>query len=152
MPNEFKGTGNLGKTPELKYIENKDGQRAVANFSIRFNRDKRQENGEYVDNGGFWLDTAVFGPQAERVAKVLSKGARVYAEGSLKQQTWEKDGEQFSKLVLEASYVAPDLLGIESISYHSKESKAQPSSSQTTSSQTQAESNADFDYENEADF
>lgn len=149
MPNEFKGTGNLGKTPELKYIETKEGQRAVANFSIRFNRDKRLENGEYVDNGGFWMDTAVFGPQAERVAKVLSKGARVYAEGSLKQQTWEKEGEHFSKLVLEASYIAPDLLGIESIAYHSREGKEHKPAQ---SSQSQTNESENFDYEHEADF
>ena len=88
MSNKFKGTGNLGKTPELKFIETADGKRAVANFSIRFDRDKRLDDGSYVDNGGFWLDVAIFGKKAEQVAKVLSKGSRVYAEGSLKQQTW----------------------------------------------------------------
>ncbi len=147
MSNDFKGTGNLGKTPELKYIETKDGQRAVANFSIRFNRDKRLENGDYVDNGGFWLDTAVFGPQAERVAKILSKGARVYAEGSLKQQVWEKDDVTNTKLVLEASYIAPDLLGIETIQYQVKDKKDPQSQSTVTHSNDDA-----FDMSGEPDF
>lgn len=128
MSNKFKGTGNLGKTPELKYINTEDGQRAVANFSVRFDRDKRLEDGSYVDNGGFWMDVAIFGNQAERVAKVLSKGNRVYAEGSLKLQEWEKDGQAFSKLALEASYIAPDLLGIDGIQYEIKDKKTETSS------------------------
>ena len=146
MSNKFKGTGNLGKTPELKYINTTDGQRAVANFSIRFDRDKRLDDGSYVDNGGFWLDTAIFGKQAERVAKLLSKGNRVYAEGSLKQQTWEKDGQEFRKLVLEASYLAPDLLGVDGIQFQVKDKKSASSESQTNSS------TETFEPSDEADF
>ena len=134
MSNKFKGTGNLGKTPELKYINTTDGQRAVANFSIRFDRDKRLDDGSYVDNGGFWLDTAIFGKQAEHVARLLSKGNRVYTEGSLKQQTWEKDGQEFRKLVLEASYLALDLLGVDGIQFQVKDKKSAPFESQTNSS------------------
>jgi len=93
MSNKFKGIGNLGKTPELKFIDTADGKRAVANFSVRFDRNKRLEDGSYVNNGGFWLDTALFGKQAERVAKVLTKGNRVHVEGSLKLDEWEKEGE-----------------------------------------------------------
>lgn len=120
MSNKFKGTGNLGRAPELKYINTADGQRAVANFSVRFDRDKRTDNGEYVDNGGFWLDVAIFGNQAMRVVETLSKGNRVFAEGSLKQQIWDKDGVAQSRLILEASYIALDLLGVESIQYQQK--------------------------------
>ena len=130
MSNTFKGTGNLGKTPELKFIDTAEGKKAVANFSIRFDRDKRLEDGSYVDNGGFWLDVAIFGKRAERVAKILSKGNRVYAEGSLKQQTWEQEGEQRIKLVLEASYIAPDLLGIDTIQFHSKDKTSTDSAAQ----------------------
>ena len=120
MSNKFKGIGNLGKTPELKFIDTAEGKRAVANFSIRFDRDKRLEDGSYVDNGGFWMDVSIFGKPAERVAKVFSRGNRVYAEGSLKLEEWEKDGEPVSKLKLEATYIALDLLGIESIQYQEK--------------------------------
>ena len=130
MSNTFKGTGNLGKTPELKFIDTAEGKKAVANFSIRFDRDKRLEDGSYVDNGGFWLDVAIFGKRAERVAKILSKGNRVYAEGSLKQQNWEQEGEQRIKLVLEASYIAPDLLGIDTIQFQSKDKASTDSAAQ----------------------
>ena len=146
MSNKFKGTGNLGKTPELKYINTSDSQRAVANFSIRFDRDKRLDDGSYVDNGGFWLDTAIFGKQAERVAKLLSKGNRVYAEGSLKQQTWEKDGQEFRKLVLEASYLAPDLLGVDGIQFQVKDKKSASSESQTHSSTETVETSDEVDF------
>lgn len=129
MANKFQGTGNIGKAPELKYISTADGQRAVANFSIRFDRDKRLENGEYVDNGGFWLDVAIFGTQAERVLKVLKKGSRVFAIGSLKQQVWEKDGEEMSKLLLEANYIALDLIGIESVQLQEKNTSHRAKSS-----------------------
>lgn len=154
MSNKFKGTGNLGRTPELKYINTAEGQRAVANVSIRFDRDKRLDDGEYVDNGGFWLDTAIFGHQAERVAKVLSKGNRVYAEGSLKLQQWEKDGQPFSKLVLDASYIAPDLLGIDGIQFQIKDkgnntSQSSQSVEQATESNTPVES---LDTSGEPDF
>lgn len=149
MSNKFKGTGNLGKTPELKYINTTDGQRAVANFSIRFDRDKRLDDGSYVDNGGFWLDIAIFGKQAERVARILSKGNRVYAEGSLKQQSWDKDGQEFRKLVLEATYLAPDLLGIDGIQFQVKESnsnRSQSSESQTNSSTEELNTSGEPDF------
>jgi len=133
MSNKFKGTGNLGKTPELKYINTSEGQRAVTNFSVRFDRDKKTDDGSYVDNGGFWLDVAVFGHLAERIMKVIKKGNRVYVEGSLKQQTWEKEGVTYTRLVLEASYLALDLLGIEQIVYQDKNTSHQDTSSSMSS-------------------
>jgi single-strand DNA-binding protein len=77
--------GNLGRDPELRYIQS--GQ-AVANFSLATNekwRDKEGNNQERTE----WHRIVVWGKSAENCAQYLLKGRSVYIEGKLQTREWE---------------------------------------------------------------
>ena len=77
--------GNLGRDPELRYIQS--GQ-AVANFSLATNerwRDKEGNNQEKTE----WHRIVVWGKSAENCAQYLQKGRSVYIEGKLQTREWE---------------------------------------------------------------
>jgi len=83
--------GNLGRDPELRYIQS--GQ-AVANFTLATNdrwRDKEGNNQERTE----WHRIVVWGKSAENCAQFLQKGRSVYVEGRLQTREWEdKDGNK----------------------------------------------------------
>lgn len=66
--------GNLGKDPELKYLESGD---AVCNFSIAVNR--KRKDVETTD----WYNVACFRRNAEVAAEYLTKGSPVMVAGQL---------------------------------------------------------------------
>jgi single-strand DNA-binding protein len=77
--------GNLGRDPELRYIQS--GQ-AVANFSVATNekwKDKEGNNQERTE----WHRVIVWGKSAENCAQYLQKGRSVYIEGKLQTRDWE---------------------------------------------------------------
>ena len=80
--------GNLTRDPEMKALPS--GMQ-VCSFSLATNRiyndrdGKRQESVDYHN-------ITVFGKTAENCAKFLKKGASAYVEGSLRTNSWEKDG------------------------------------------------------------
>ena len=49
-----------------------------------------------------WVQIAVFGETAEHLAGSLKGGDRIYVEGRLKLNRWEKDGEQRAGLSVAA--------------------------------------------------
>ena len=80
--------GNLTRNPEMRALPS--GMQ-VCSMSLATNRvyndrdGKRQEATDYHN-------IVVFGKQAENCAKYLTKGASAYVEGSLRTNSWEKDG------------------------------------------------------------
>ncbi|MDH5181547.1 MAG: single-stranded DNA-binding protein [Gammaproteobacteria bacterium] len=106
MANTFKGTGNLGGDPVLN--QTNEDQDQVANFSVYFDRPVKNDDGEYEDKGGFWLDVAAWGKLAEDVMRVLRRGMRVSVQGILKVDVWndKETGEEKTKLVLTVNEVA----------------------------------------------
>ena len=82
--------GNLGKDPDVRYLEN---GAAVANFSIATSENyKDRKTGEKVSQTE-WHNIVAWRGLAEIAEKYLKKGAKVYIEGKLKTRTWQdKDG------------------------------------------------------------
>ncbi|MBW2542988.1 MAG: single-stranded DNA-binding protein [Deltaproteobacteria bacterium] len=77
--------GNLGRDPELRYLQS--GQ-PVTNFSLATNeawRDKDGNNQERTE----WHRIVVWGKSAENCAQYLQKGRSVYIEGRLQTREWE---------------------------------------------------------------
>lgn len=68
----------------------------ILSFSVAVGR--RVKKGEQWTDETSFLDMAVFGKTAENMAKYLVKGQQVAIQGSLEQQTWEKDGKKMSKV------------------------------------------------------
>ena len=122
MAIDFSGTGNLGATPVLRHVQVGEETRPVCDLRIFFDRSVRQGDGSYEDQGGFWITTSVWGWRAEAAARLLSKGARVYASGQLRQESWQDEaGETRSRLHLVADYLTVDLLCVEHLKLRSRE-------------------------------
>ena len=82
--------GNLGKDPEVRYLE---GGTAVANFPIATSETfKDRTSGERKTNTE-WHNIVVWRGLAELVEKYLKKGSKIYVEGKLKTRSWkDQDG------------------------------------------------------------
>jgi len=96
--------GNLTRDPEVKYLPS---GKAITNFSIAANRKwTDKQSGEKKQEATF-VDITAWGPQAEFVGKYFKKGAAIFVEGRLKQDTWEdkNTGQKRSKLSIVAERV-----------------------------------------------
>jgi len=81
--------GNLGKDPEVKYLDNGV---AVANFSLATTENYKNKEGEKVSQTE-WHNIVLWRGLAEVAEKWLKKGSSVYIEGKIKTRKWEdKDG------------------------------------------------------------
>ncbi len=78
--------GNLGKDPEVRYLE---GGTAVASFSIATSEKYKDRNtGERITQTE-WHNIVLWRGLAEVAEKYLKKGSQVYIEGKLKTRSWE---------------------------------------------------------------
>lgn len=83
--------GNLGKDPELKYLE---GNVARANFSMATSEHHKDKNGNRVEQTE-WHNIVVWRSMAESAEKLLKKGMQIYLEGKLQTRQWiDKDGHK----------------------------------------------------------
>lgn len=89
--------GTITRDIELKYLANR---KAVANFSIAYNKKYTGADGKLVEKVSFF-DVSCFGKQAERIDKFFGKGSRILIQGELEQQTWKaNDGSNRSKALI----------------------------------------------------
>jgi len=72
--------GNLGRDPELRYLQNGT---PVTNLSVATNNTYNNQQGEQVKETT-WFRVSVFGKQAEACSQYLTKGKSVLVEGRLK--------------------------------------------------------------------
>jgi len=84
--------GNLGKDPEIRYLQ--DGT-AVANFSIATTRKWKDRGTGEEKSQTEWHRIVAFRRLGEICGEYLSKGKQVYIEGRLQTREWEdKDGNR----------------------------------------------------------
>ena len=95
--NKVQLIGNLGKDPEIRYTS--EGKQ-VAKFSMATNRTFKNKEGESIDDTQ-WFNIEAWSGLAKVVEEHLTQGDRVYIEGRLKTESYEKDGETkyFTKVV-----------------------------------------------------
>ena len=87
--------GNLGRDPELKYLDN---QKVVATFSLATNETITDKNGERRSETE-WFNIEMWDNQAKIAEKYLKKGNQVYVEGKLKTETWkDKEGVEKTRI------------------------------------------------------
>ncbi len=96
--------GRLTRDAELKYTNTGT---AVCNFSLAVNRRKR--SGEQWTDEVSYFDIVLWGKQGEAIHQYLGKGKQVAVSGELRQDRWEQDGQNRSKVKITASNV--QLLG-----------------------------------------
>jgi single-strand DNA-binding protein len=96
--------GRLTRDAELKYTAN--GQ-AVCKFSIAINR--RRKNGDQWEDEANYFDIVAWGRTGEAVNQYLLKGKTVGVEGELRQDRWQQDGQNRTKVEIVAGNI--QLLG-----------------------------------------
>jgi single-strand DNA-binding protein len=87
--------GNLARDPELRVVGDK--QTAVVNFTIATSREFTKANGEQ-DKITSFIQCEAWDSGAEAIASSFKKGDLVMVEGSLRNDSWEKDGVKHSTL------------------------------------------------------
>ena len=81
--------GNVTKDPQLRYTGKGT---AVLSFGIATNRSMQNEDGSYKDLPTYH-NIVCWSKTAERVAKNIAKGKKVYVEGRIENRSYEKDGQ-----------------------------------------------------------
>jgi single-strand DNA-binding protein len=92
--------GRLTRDAELKYTAN--GQ-AVCKFSIAVNR--RKKNGDQWEDEPNFFDIVLWGRQGESLNQYLVKGKQVGVDGELRQDRWQQDGQNRSKVEIVANNI-----------------------------------------------
>lgn len=87
-------TGRLTRDSELKYSQ---GGSAIARFTLASNRRVKGSDGNWNEEVSFF-DCTMFGKRAEGVNQYLNKGQQVAINGELRQNRWEQDGQNRSKV------------------------------------------------------
>lgn len=88
--------GNLGKDPEIQYLE---GNIPVSKFPLATTETYKDRNGKLMSQTE-WHNLVLWRGLAELAQKYLHKGSLVYIEGRLKTRYWE-DREHNKKCITE---------------------------------------------------
>jgi single-strand DNA-binding protein len=88
--NKFIGIGNLGRDPEMRVMPT-DGK-YVTNISIAITESYKDKEGKKQEVTE-WVNVVFFGKLAEIAGQYLKKGSKVYVEGKLKTEKYQKDGQ-----------------------------------------------------------
>ncbi len=83
--------GNLGKDPDVQYLE---GNIAVAKFPLATTETYKDRAGKLISQTE-WHTVVLWRGLAELAQKYLHKGSLIYVEGRLRTRSWEdKDGNK----------------------------------------------------------
>lgn len=127
MSNRLTVTGNLGKEPEQRTVKTAKGDRNVTEFPVYADDYKRNEDGEFEPNGGFWVRVSVWGELGQRAFSTLKKGARVTCEGHLTVREYEtKEGEDRTDLQMTADDVTLNLSRLETVTWSKRRESNEP--------------------------
>jgi len=81
--------GNLGQDPELRATPNGRSKLTLRLATTESYLDQNKQRQEVTH----WHNVVLWGPRAEALHKILSKGSRIYVEGRIETRSYEdKDG------------------------------------------------------------
>jgi single-strand DNA-binding protein len=89
--------GNLARDPELRNVNSNNRSTSVVNFTVATSREFTKQNGE-TDKITTFVQCEAWDSGAEAISSSLKKGDLVMVEGSLRNDSWEKDGVKHSTL------------------------------------------------------
>ena len=89
--------GNLARDPELRTVNTGGKQTSVVNFTVAVSREYTKTNGE-KDKVTSFINCEAWDTGAEIIGSSFKKGDLVLVEGSLRNDSWEKDGVKHSSL------------------------------------------------------
>lgn len=91
--------GNLTRDPEVRTVTIGSKQTSVVNFTVATSREYTKANGE-KDKVTTFVPCEAWDSGAQIIAESFKKGDLVLVEGSLRNDSWEKDGVKHSTLKL----------------------------------------------------
>lgn len=80
--------GNVGKIPEVRYLDGSNGQAKVATFTLATTERYRDRSGEVRENTE-WHNIVAWRNTADVVEKFVTKGTQVYVEGRIRTRSWD---------------------------------------------------------------
>lgn len=89
--------GNLTRDPELRTVTTGNRQTSVVSFSVAVSRDFTRSDGT-KDKIVSYIQCEAWDSGAEVIGESFKKGDLVMVEGSLRNDSWEKDGVKHSTL------------------------------------------------------
>lgn len=100
--------GNLARDPELRVVGEK--RTAVVNFTVATSREFTRADGTHDKTTSF-ITCEAWDSGAVAVSNTLKKGDLVMVEGSLRNDSWEKDGVKHSTMKVRVNNFAPIVKG-----------------------------------------
>ena len=97
--------GNLARDPEIRNITAGGRPTSVANFTIAVSREFTKQSGE-TDKITTFVQCEAWDTGAEAIGESLKKGDLVMVEGSLRNDSWEKDGVKHSTMKIRVNNFA----------------------------------------------
>ncbi len=88
MVNQITLIGNLGADPELKTV----GDTTLAKLRLATSERFKDRSGEQQEKTQ-WHSVVFWGKAAEIIGQYCSKGSKLYIQGSVEYQSYDKDGE-----------------------------------------------------------
>lgn len=89
--------GNLTRDPELRKIDSNGKTVSVVNFTVAVSREYTKASGD-KDKVTTFINCEAWDSGAEVIGESFRKGDLVMVEGSLRNDSWEKDGVKHSTL------------------------------------------------------
>ena len=89
--------GNLTRDPDLRTVSTGDKQTSVVSFTVAVSKDFTRANGT-KDKVVSYIQCEAWDSGAEIIGSSFKKGDLVMIEGTLRNDSWEKDGVKHSTL------------------------------------------------------
>ena len=83
--------GNLATEPKVSVVQTANGEAKVINFVLAVNR---VFNKNMTNNETAFISCEAWDTGAEHIANNFKVGDRMFVQGSLKTEQWEKDGQK----------------------------------------------------------
>ena len=80
--------GNVGRDPEVRYLDGQNGNAKVATFTLATTERYRDRNGETRENTE-WHNIVTWRNTADVVEKYVRKGTQLYIEGRIRTRSWD---------------------------------------------------------------
>ncbi len=116
--------GNVGRDPEVRYLDGQQGQQKVAQFTLATTEKFKDRNGETRENTE-WHNIMAWRNLADIIEKYVKKGTQLYVEGKIRTRSWE-DQQGNKKYVTEILAEKIQMLGSKPNTQQSRSSGIQP--------------------------
>ena len=80
--------GNVGRDPEVRYLDGQSGNAKVATFTLATTERYRDRNGETRENTE-WHNIVAWRGNADVAERFIRKGTQLYIEGRIRTRSWD---------------------------------------------------------------